>query len=91
MKKLTVSLLGIAFLALLGATVYSAEKPKVDAKALFEQKCSTCHSIDRPKSKKKTAKEWENTVMRMKNVNGCPITDEEAKIIIDYLSKNYSK
>ncbi|MCL5061887.1 MAG: photosystem P840 reaction-center cytochrome c-551 [Nitrospiraceae bacterium] len=91
MKKLGVSILGITFLVVSGMSVSSAEKPKVDAKALFEQKCSTCHSIDRPKSKKKTAKEWESTVMRMKNVNGCPITDEEAKIIIDYLSKNYSK
>jgi hypothetical protein len=47
--------------------------------------------MDRPKSNKKTANEWENTVMQMKNVNGVPITDEEAKVIIDYLSKNYSK
>lgn len=91
MKKLHVYLLMVSFLAVPVISAYSAEKPKVDAKALFEQKCSTCHSIDRPKSKKKTAKEWENTVMRMKNVNGCPITDEEAKVIIDYLSKNYGK
>ena len=91
MKSLIVYLSAIAFLAVSVITVYGAEKGKVDAKAFFEQKCSTCHSIDRPKSKKKTAKEWESTVMRMKNVNGCPITDEEAKIIIDYLAKNYGK
>lgn len=91
MKKLHVYLLMVSFLAVSVISAYSAEKPKVDAKALFEQKCSTCHSIDRPKSKKKSAKEWENTVMRMKNVNGCPVTDEEAKVIIDYLSKNFGK
>ena len=62
-----------------------------DAGALFESKCSKCHTIDRPKSKKKTEAEWESTVMRMKNVNGCPITDEEAKTIIKYLSENHGK
>jgi len=91
MRRLTVYLLVIACLTISNTSVFSAEKPKVDAKALFDQKCSVCHSMDRPKSNKKTANEWENTVMQMKNVNGVPITDEEAKVIIDYLSKNYSK
>ncbi len=63
----------------------------VDAKSLFEEKCSICHSSERPKSKRKTYDEWEATVTRMKDVNGCPITDEEAKIIIDYLAKHYGK
>jgi len=40
-------------------------------------------------SKKKTKEAWKTTVMRMKNVNGCPITDDEAMIIIDYLAENY--
>ncbi len=91
MKKLTVYILGIALLAVFSPSVYGEEKGQNGAKAIFEQKCSICHSIERPKSKKKTAKEWESTVMRMKDVNGCPITDEEAKSIIDYLSKNYNK
>jgi cytochrome c5 len=59
------------------------------AKDLFENKCSICHSIDRPKSKKKTQEGWETTVLRMKTVNGAPVTDEEAQTIIDYLSENY--
>jgi hypothetical protein len=29
--------------------------------------------------------------MRMKNSNGAQITDEEAKIIIDYLAEEYGK
>ena len=60
---------------------------KINAEKLFESKCSICHSIDRPKSKKKSKEGWESTVMRMKNKNGCPITDEEAKMIIDYLAE----
>jgi hypothetical protein len=91
MKKLGISILGIILLVVSGMSAYSDDRSKVDAKALFEQICSMCHSIDRPKSEKKTRNEWESTVMRMKNVHGCPIRDEEARIIIDYLSRNYGK
>jgi len=90
MKKIVIVLLALIF-SVTGVTAYGAEETKVDAKALFESKCSQCHSADRPKSKKKTEKEWESTVMRMKNVNGCKITDEEAKTIITYLAATYGK
>ncbi len=89
-KKIVIVSLALIF-SLTGITVYGAEETKVDAKALFENKCSQCHSADKPKSKKKTEKEWESTVMRMKNVNGCKITDEEAKAIIGYLTAAYGK
>ena len=72
-------------------SVYSAGEPKVDAQVLFEHLCSMCHSLDKPKSVRKTAKEWESTVIRMRKVHGCPIRDDEAKIIIDYLYRNYGK
>jgi mono/diheme cytochrome c family protein len=90
MKKVVIISLALIF-SLTGITVYSAEEAKVDAKALFESKCSQCHSTDRPKSKKKTEKEWESTVTRMKNQNRGKITDEEAKIIIGYLTATYGK
>lgn len=89
MKNLTVYLLVIVFLMVFGMPLYSAEESKIDAKALFEQKCSTCHGIEMSTSKKKTSNDWQSTVIRMKDVNGTPITDEEAKDIIDYLSKHY--
>lgn len=90
MKRMAVAA-GLAVLALALANGYAEEEKKQDAKGLFENKCSQCHSLDRPRSKKKTGAEWEATVMRMKNVNGCPITDDEAKAIIEYLTKTYGK
>ncbi len=62
-----------------------------DAGLLFERKCGTCHSIEKPKSSKKTKAEWEKTVMRMKSVNMAPISGEEARVIADYLVRNYGK
>ena len=55
------------------------------AKALFEAKCSICHPTSRPLGKNKDRNGWTSTVTRMQQVNGCPITDAEAKTIIDYL------
>jgi hypothetical protein len=62
-----------------------------DAGLLFERKCGACHSIKKPKSKKKTKAGWEKTVMKMKNVHMAPISSEEARVIVDYLASNYGK
>jgi cytochrome c5 len=64
---------------------------KKNAKDLFEEKCSICHSLDRPKSKMKTKDEWEITVMRMTNMHRAPVTEAQARLIIDYLAENYGK
>lgn len=58
-----------------------------DATALFESKCSACHSVNRPLGKTKDRAGWTATVTRMQKVNGCEITDEEAQTIIDYLAR----
>lgn len=87
MKQMTLCLSGLLFFVFSATFVNGAE----DAKALFEKKCGGCHNSNRPKSKQKTAGEWQTTVMRMKNVNGGAITNEEAQIITDYLAKTYGK
>ena len=56
-----------------------------EAKALFESKCSVCHPVSRPLGKNKDRAGWTATVTRMQKGNGCPITDAEARRIIDYL------
>jgi cytochrome c5 len=66
-----------------GQTQAGGGDPK--AKALFESKCSMCHGIDRPLGKNKDRDGWTKTVTRMQKVNGCNITDAEAKTIVDYL------
>jgi cytochrome c2 len=76
-----------AVMALSWATTGLCEEK---VQALFEAKCGMCHSTAKPKSKKMTPRQWESTVKRMRT-NGCPLTDDEAKKIVDYLSKNYGK
>ena len=58
-----------------------------EAKALFEKRCSLCHPVSRPLSKNMSGDEWRQTVMRMKARAGDRISDEEAEIIINYLTE----
>ena len=58
-----------------------------EAKALFEKRCSLCHPVSRPLSKNKSGDEWRQTVTRMKARAGDRISDEEAEIIIKYLTE----
>lgn len=81
----------IAVMTFAGGTLYAKEESSQKARALFNAKCSLCHSIERPMSKKKSPDAWRSTVMRMKNVNGAPITDEEANAIVEYLSEHFGK
>lgn len=67
-------------------TVPAGTPADPEAKALFEARCSVCHSLSRPLRKSRERKWWAETVTRMQRVNGCPITDEEARAIIDYLA-----
>ncbi len=59
-----------------------------EAKFLFEIKCSVCHALDRPTSKKMDYDGWLATVYRMKE-NGASIDDTEAEIIAAYLARRY--
>lgn len=60
------------------------------AEKLFGTKCKLCHTLDRAKNTKKTYVEWQGTVTRMKSY--APVmTDEEAKLITDYLAFHYGK
>ncbi len=92
MKKTATCISGIMFLAMSGLQPCGAVETKTDAndgKALFEKKCSVCHNLEKSTSKMKAPVEWEKTVKRMIESRGAKITDEEAKIITDYLAKNY--
>jgi hypothetical protein len=90
MKSLLFAATILVFLSLAPFLLQSMGQEPVDAKTLFEKKCTTCHSADRAKSLKKTNEEWTKTVTRMK-VKTASITNDEAAMIIDYLTKTYGK
>jgi len=81
----------LGLLSLAPLAVHSMSQGTTDAKTLFEKKCSVCHSADRAKSLKKTNEEWTKTVTRMQEKRKENISNDEAKIIIDYLTTTYGK
>jgi mono/diheme cytochrome c family protein len=91
MKKLIIVFITAGFLLSSGPWQPASAEEQPSGHQLFETNCKRCHSIERPKSKRKTREGWEKTVMRMKNINGAPITDNEAQLIIDYLAETYGK
>jgi hypothetical protein len=54
--------------------------------------CMICHSLDYIPANAPAMNRagWQKTIQKMKDRFGAPITDEEAKQVLDYLSANYS-
>lgn len=55
-------------------------------------RCIICHSVEYIPSNAAAMNRaaWQKTIQKMKDRFGAPITDEEAKEILDYLDANYS-
>jgi hypothetical protein len=94
MRKLVTLIAVLASAA--GATTVSAEEKLIDLAAgagLDEvmSNCHACHSLDyiQMNSPFLNAAQWTAEVSKMIKVFGAPISDAEAKIIIDYLTKHY--
>jgi cytochrome c5 len=54
--------------------------------------CMICHSVEYIPANAPAMDRaaWQKTIQKMKDRFGAPITDEEAKQILDYLSANYA-
>jgi mono/diheme cytochrome c family protein len=55
-------------------------------------RCILCHSVEYIPSNAPAMNRvgWQKTIQKMRERFGAPITDEEAKQILDYLDANYS-
>jgi mono/diheme cytochrome c family protein len=86
----------LAALAVLVAASASAEEQSVQLKPgtgldKVKSNCSGCHSLDYVpmNSPFLNAAGWDAEVAKMINAFGAPIDQADAKIIADYLKKNY--
>ena len=81
--------------AMLAGAALAAEKPVELKKApgldKVEANCGACHSLDyvQMNSPYPNAALWDAEVAKMIKAYGAPIDDADAKIIADYLKKNY--
>jgi mono/diheme cytochrome c family protein len=91
MRTVTVAVLA----ALIATPAAAGEKPIVLKKApgveKVETNCVACHSLDYipMNSPFPSAAVWDATVTKMIKAFGAPINEADAKVIADYLKKNY--
>lgn len=85
----------LATLVLVAGAARADEQPveikDAPGRATVESNCGTCHSLDyiRTNSPYPTAQVWGAEVNKMINAFGADIKPDDAKVIIEYLSKNY--
>lgn len=88
----------LAFAALLAlvAVPAVADEPVIDLKPgpgldKVQGNCGACHSLDyiQMNSPFLNGAGWTAEVTKMRKAMGAPISDDDAKAIIDYLTKNY--
>jgi mono/diheme cytochrome c family protein len=80
----------------LGATIVVAAEQQVELKPgpgrdKVEANCVACHSLDYivGNSPFMTRQVWDAEVTKMIKAFGAPISDADAKVIVDYLVANY--
>lgn len=66
----------------------NGSKPAIDAAALLEARCGTCHSTDIPKNARKSRRDWNETVDRMIS-KGAKLSPEEKRILVKHLARIY--
>lgn len=87
MRRTTRITIGSTLAALIAA---SAAFAAADGKALFEEKCTTCHAASRALSASKDKAGWVKTVEKMRK-KGAQVDEAEAAAIVDYLAKEAGK
>jgi len=62
----------------------------LDPEALLQERCSTCHGLERVTSVTKSADDWRKTVVRMV-AKGASLSDAEIEALVEYLAQKYAK
>jgi virginiamycin B lyase len=70
--------------------------PEGAGKAIMEAKCTQCHFLWRPTQQRWSHDNWEKKIAWMRERihekrGAVDLTDDEAKIVVDYLAANYSQ
>ena len=82
----------IAFtLAFSTAARAEPEAASGEGRELFIARCSSCHSVDYVEMHARfgTRALWESQVAKMRNAYKAPMSDEDAKAIVNYLERQY--
>ncbi len=62
--------------------------PEGPGKQILLNTCTMCHNLQRIKNGRRSAEEWEETLLAMLN-EGAPVNDEQLPVIHTYLSRHF--
>ena len=62
--------------------------PDGPGKEILEKKCSTCHAPEQVTTFGRSAEEWHEVVTNMIDL-GAELNEEETKVLVEYLAKNW--
>ena len=62
--------------------------PEGPGKQILLNTCTMCHNLGRIKNGRRSADEWEETLLAMLN-EGAPVSDEQLPVIHAYLSRHF--
>jgi hypothetical protein len=63
--------------------------PDGPGKQILLNTCTMCHDLGRIKTARRSAEEWEETLISMLN-EGAPLPDEQFPVIHEYLSRHFN-
>jgi cytochrome c5 len=72
------------------ATDTPAASATLDGKALLEQRCNVCHSLDYIYQSRGTPDQWAMLVQQM-IANGAQLNSKEEKVLVQYLGQTYNQ
>jgi len=71
------------------AALVSGKLPEDPGRALLQARCLVCHTADYVTQQRLTEKQWQAEVQKMRKF-GSALSDEEAGVLADYLSRNWT-
>jgi mono/diheme cytochrome c family protein len=72
------------------ATSAPSQSGAIDAAALLQTRCSTCHSVNEATRERLGASQWEQMVTDMVR-RGAQLSDVEKAALVEYLAANYGR
>jgi virginiamycin B lyase len=88
MRKHSLVPLVAAVVLALPAAARAQAFPDGPGKEILEKKCSVCHAPEQVTTFGRSAEEWHEVVVNMIDL-GAEVNEEEAKVLVEYLAKNW--
>jgi Quinohemoprotein amine dehydrogenase A, alpha subunit, haem binding len=79
----------LAFASTASAQAVGGDFPAGPQRALVQEKCTSCHAASQVTAQRRTQVQWTETVNRMIDTYGAPVSEAEFPTIVAYLAQHF--